>query len=73
LNLARLFKLWRTVDVSGVSGVGWIAEGMVTTVGKVLMIWYGYGAGTETYDSVDQMMYVHGHGGKTKMVYDDEQ
>jgi hypothetical protein len=68
----RRFHLKRLVDVSGVSGTGErIAEGCQFTNGVVVLEWLSACASTNRYGNVQQMLEVHGHGGATRVVWDD--
>jgi len=67
----RTFDLVRTEDESGVSGVGMVAEGVEFTDGTVALRWKSDTACTGIYDSIDHVTVVHGHGGKTQVVYHD--
>jgi hypothetical protein len=68
----RRFHLERDVDISGVSGTGdRIAEGCVFTNGVVVLEWLSPCASTNRYASIDTMLQVHGHGGATRIVWDD--
>jgi hypothetical protein len=68
----RTFHLHRIEDVSGVSGVGVIAEGTLYTSTKVVISWLTVHKSLGIYDSLAEMEAVHGHGTKTKIVWDDE-
>jgi hypothetical protein len=61
----RMFELVRHHDVSGVSGTGIVAEGVVWTDGAVALRWYGEHPSTEVWSSLDDMLAVHGHEGET--------
>lgn len=69
----RTFRLIRHEDVSGASGTGEVFNGCVFTDGKVAGRWNTPTASTELWDSVEDMMEIHGHGGATELRYDDEQ
>lgn len=73
---ARLFTLVRTEDVSGVSGVsglGTVAEGIVFTDGRVALRWcVGAHRSTVTWDSIDAVIAVHGHDGRTTVQWADD-
>lgn len=68
----RSFTLYRNVDETGVSGTGEIAQGCVFADGKVAMRWKTSTASTTLFDKVEDVLKVHGHGGFTVMIYDDE-
>lgn len=61
----RAFLLIRDADPSGVSGTGTIAEGAQFTSGKVALNWRSEVASTIVYDSLDDLVLVHGHNGAT--------
>lgn len=65
----RLFTLWRVEDESGVSGVGEVAQGVVFSDGTVTMRWLTEYKSTAVYDSIGDLETIHGHGGKTKVVW----
>lgn len=71
---ARTFRLIRDVDVSGISGTGIIAEGVIFSDGQVSLHWVNTPYPTTTLhpQGLDSVMYVHGHGGKTRLVWDDD-
>jgi hypothetical protein len=66
---ARLFDLQRDEDETGVSGTGRVAEGVVFYDGKVALRWKTANASTTIFDDVADMLAVHGHAGKTRLVY----
>jgi hypothetical protein len=60
----RPFTLRRHVDVSGVSGTGDVAEGVVFTDGSVALRWRGDHPATSIWDAgLTSMLAVHGHDG----------
>lgn len=63
--LPRRFHLARQVDVSGISGVGWVAAGVQFDDGTVVMRWLTEHRSTVVWDSLESAMIVHGHGGHT--------
>ena len=68
----RLFELHRDEDESGISGTGVVAEGVIYADGTVALRWKTETPSTSLFDSVDQVQAVHGHGGKTRLVYRSE-
>jgi hypothetical protein len=66
----RTFHLLRHVDVSGVSGVGRVAEGVVFTDGSVVIRWLSDAPSTVVWQSLGDAMRVHGHGGATEIVWE---
>lgn len=67
----RTFELHRDTDVSGVSGTGVVAEGVVFTDGTTVIRWHGQRASTVTWQSVEDAIAVHGHGGATRLAWLD--
>ena len=68
----RRFVLERSEDASGVSGTGIVAEGVIYSNGFVGLTWLSHLASHAFYHSLDVMEAIHGHGGKTKIVFIDE-
>lgn len=68
----RRFVLHRGVDVTGVSGAGDIAEGVVFNDGTVVLRWGGPHASTVIWPSLGDAMAVHGHDGRTYPRWLDE-
>lgn len=70
---ARLFHLERDTDVSGVSGVGTVAEGVEFSDGTVVLRWTaGDDHSTVVWASIGAVERIHGHSGATRIVWDDE-
>lgn len=67
----RRFQLVRDHDVSGVSGLGHVADGVLFADGKVVTRWRAAVAQTCVWDSIDDVERVHGHGGATRVVFID--
>lgn len=65
----KLFYLNRVEDETGVSGVGYVAGGVEFPDGKVVMRWFTATASTAFYDSIQDVVEIHGHGGKTQVVF----
>jgi hypothetical protein len=65
----RMFQLLRDEDPSGVSGVGRVAVGVVFPSGKVVLEWLGSHNTLGIYDDLRRVEYIHGHGGKTRIVF----
>ena len=77
----RRFLLERVEDESGISGTGWIAEGIQFTNGIVVLSWrvvngkthaLGEFNSTAVYYSLERCQEIHGHGGKTLFRFIDE-
>jgi hypothetical protein len=69
--MAKRFVLDRKRDVSGVSGTGIVAEGVVFTNGKTVIQWLGDKPSTVVWDHISDAMQVHGHQGATEFVWID--
>ena len=67
----RRFKLYRTLDESGVSGTGTIAEGVKFTNGYCSLSWLTEKTSWGMYRSVAEMMSIHGHDGSTELQWID--
>jgi hypothetical protein len=62
------FHLLRLDDVSGVSGTGRVAEGVVFSNGLVAVAWLSDHPSVAVYPSVAAVEAIHGHGGRTVLV-----
>jgi hypothetical protein len=72
--LFRRFELIRYEDESGVSGIGKIAEGVQFSSGKCALAWTIRDIpSVSIYDNVEQVTTIHGHDGKTKLRWIDEE
>lgn len=69
---ARLFALQRVEDETGVSGTGIVAEGVQFSDGTVAMRWRSHIRSTVFYESIKACEAIHGHGGRTRIVFLDE-
>ncbi|MEW6584798.1 MAG: hypothetical protein AB1442_04200 [Nitrospirota bacterium] len=67
----RRFELIRHEDQTGISGVGKIAEGVKFSTGKCVIAWITAIPSITVYDSVDQIITVHGHDGTTELRWID--
>lgn len=67
----RRFNLVRHEDETGVSGTGIVAQGVQFASGKVAMNWTTDHTSTTIFDSIEEVKAVHGHGGKTEVVWVD--
>ncbi len=65
---SRRFLLVRSEDESGVSGVGIVAEGVQFQSGRVVMEWQVAPYSIGIYGSIEEVIEVHGHGGKTRVL-----
>lgn len=65
------FHFERSKDISGVSGTGNVAFGVVFDDGQVALHWEGEYASINIYHSLADLLHIHGHEGSTKIVFDD--
>lgn len=64
----RFFQLYRDRDVTGFSGIGVVADGVVWPDGTVSMRWRGPVRTTVEAASLDDIRSIHGHDGATRVV-----
>jgi hypothetical protein len=67
----RRFVLNRDEDVTGSSGTGIVAEGVVFTDGTTVLRWLTQHTSTAIYDSADELILIHGHDGSTQVQWID--
>ena len=65
----KTFYLLRKEDISGVSGTGYVAEGVIFADGRVALSWLVEPGSINIYDTLKECIEVHGHNGCTKIVY----
>ena len=65
----RNFWLERIEDESGVSGIGKVAEGVQFSNGKCVLVWLTQFKSVAVYDSIEELENIHGHNGKTVIVW----
>lgn len=71
--MRRNFELHRDTDVSGISGTGIVAEGVVWSDGAVSVRWIvGEHRSTVAWESVEAVEAIHGHQGATRIVWLDD-
>lgn len=66
-----LFDLVRDTDISGISGTGKVAEGVIFSDGHAAIHWLGTWPTTTPHPSIASIKAVHGHGGATRIVLND--
>lgn len=69
--MLRRFHFERNKDVSGTSGCGIVAEGVIFSNGHVALTWISKHPSINLYDSIEDVELIHGHQGCTHIVYDD--
>ncbi|QWF78727.1 hypothetical protein [Amycolatopsis sp. CA-230715] len=68
---SRRFHLQRDDDVTGISGTGRVAEGCLWPDGSANVQWNGEHRSNVFWPSIVSVEAVHGHGGATRIVWDD--
>jgi len=68
----RRFRLQRDIDVSGISGTGIVADGVLWPDGTATIRWRGQRASTVNWDRIEDAEVIHGHGSGTRFVWYDE-
>jgi hypothetical protein len=68
----RRFVLDRKEDVSGISGTGVVAEGVVFGDGTTVLRWTVEYQSTGVYDSISDVIMIHGHDGNTVVRWVDD-
>lgn len=69
--MTRRFALNRLEDETGISGTGVIADGVTFEDGTTVLRWRTTNSSTAIYSSPETMEAIHGHGGKTVVVWID--
>ena len=67
-KLIQPFYLQRNEDVSGVSGTGIVAVGVVLPSGQAILEWQTQYHSLGIYDSLEALERIHGHDGATKVI-----
>lgn len=70
---SRRFALIRDVDHTGVSGTGFVAEGVEFQDGTCSIRWNGDHRSTVNWDSLDDAIAVHRHAGATRVHWFDDE
>jgi L-alanine-DL-glutamate epimerase-like enolase superfamily enzyme len=69
----KRFYLKRIEDETGISGTGYVAEGIQFSDGTCVLHWLTTTTSTGIYHSIVEMEYIHGHrgSGKTVVIFQD--
>jgi hypothetical protein len=67
----RRFVLNRTVDETGISGIGIVAEGVEFHSGHCALTWLTATSCMAYYDNIKAIEEIHGHKGQTKIQFLD--
>jgi len=70
-SLMRRFVLIRAEDFNGVSGTGEVAEGTVFSSGLAVIRWLREPYAMGVYQTLDDVISVHGHEGRTQLQFID--
>lgn len=68
----RRFSLQRDTDATGISGTGKVAEGVVFSNGWVALTWLTAHTSVVFYPGIEHVEAIHGHGGLTRIIFEDE-
>jgi hypothetical protein len=68
----RRFALVRHIDYTGISGIGVVAYGVVFSDGHVALRWCSDHPATSLWNSIDDVLAVHGHGDATSVQWIDD-
>jgi hypothetical protein len=71
MTLVRRFQLVRDVDETGVSGTGVVAYGCSFPDGTCVLRWDTKVNSTVFYQSIDDLIAIHGHNGATRVHWVD--
>jgi hypothetical protein len=67
----RKFVLYRAEDECHVSGTGTVAEGIQFSTGRCVIAWLTETPSVSLYESIEDVLAIHGHGGKTMVQWID--
>lgn len=67
------FLLDRRIDISGISGTGVVAEGVLWSDGTAALRWYGTWPTVTIWNSVQDLVAVHGHQHSTVLCWLDDE
>jgi hypothetical protein len=65
------FYLKRNEDESGVSGTGIVAQGVQLPSGHCVLEWLTFTSSIAIYKSLNDVIEIHGHNGKTEVIMGD--
>lgn len=67
MPLPRRFVLHRTTDISGVSGTGLVASGVMWGDGTIALHWHTRIRSHVIFPAIEDMLELHGHAGATEI------
>ena len=65
------FSLKRNEDVTGISGTGTVAYGVILPTGRVVLEWTGDIRSITLHANIGDVAKIHCHNGATEIVYED--
>lgn len=68
----RRFALYRHEDATGVSGTGHVADGVQFATRWCVVCWRTQNTSIAVYPSIEAVRAIHGHDGKTEILWPDE-
>ncbi len=71
-HMTKTFNLVRDRDVTGISGTGVVAEGIVFQGGQTVICWTCPPFTVSVFPSPEAVLAVHGHQGNTRIVWNEE-
>ena len=71
IPVIRRFVLMRDEDVSGTSGSGAVASGVVFSSGTCVICWNSIVSSVSVFHSIADLEKIHGHEGATKVKFID--
>jgi len=71
MDSIKHFYLKREVDVSGTSGTGIVARGVILPSGVAILEWLTFHTSLGIYKNIEDVEKIHGHGGATEVVLGD--
>lgn len=66
----KRFWLERVEDISGTSGIGRVADGIVFSNGWCALHWLTKYTSVAFYQSIAELEAIHGHNGSTKVIFE---
>jgi len=72
-GIVRRFELQRDFDITGVSGIGIVARGVLFEDGVTVLRWVGDFPSTVIWQKFEDAVAIHGHDGATQFVFLDDE
>lgn len=71
MDQIKHFYLKRIEDVSGTSGTGIVARGVILPSGACVMEWLTFHSSICLYKNIEDVEKIHGHEGRTQVILGD--